>query len=211
MARVKLIISAFTLLFVVNSFCQQPSERDQITTILRKTQKLYEDKKTFQFKVNYSLYPTAKSMVVAENYQGLVVKSQDNIYAKIQGTEFIKINSLYVKIDSEAKLMQVTEEKNPSEEMTTQLYKLTQMLTYFNDFALKSTDDYWICTMTAPKLSLIPYGKAVIFINKKDFSITKEVMYMLTQAKYKNNGKTTLEYPRLEITFSPPASEIGKF
>jgi hypothetical protein len=82
-------------------------------------------------------------------------------------------------------------------------YDLTNFCRNFTSFSLTSTKDLWICSLTAPKVTFVPYSRVVVFLSKKDYRIVKQVLYLLKTVKYKDSkGNVKTDFPRIEIEFS---------
>ncbi len=191
----------FLLLVGLNAYSQKSADRTKIEGLIEKAQKKYASAPDFQFSAVYQLFGSYKSSTVSESYKGVFAKNKKNSYAKIHTTEFVKLNTFNIKVDNESKLMQVTKDGNGNGDLFP--YQLGELLSNFNDFKISSTDLEWICTLTAPKVTFVPYGKVILHINKKDYSLTKQTMYLLQQNQYTDSkGKKLIGYPRLEITFS---------
>lgn len=149
--------------------------------------------------MSYKLYPTYKSTVITEQYDGLILKKDKSFYSKIGDTEFVNLKNGVVKIDNESKLIQYSQ-KTDEQPMT---YDMTTFVSNFNAFELSSSGDYWVCTLTSPEITFVPYGKIIVTIHKANFTIAKQVLYLLVESKYKTkSGKVETDYPRMEIAFS---------
>lgn len=167
--------------------------------LFTKSKKVYEDTNLFRMNMSYQLYPTYKSNVVTEKYEGLILKKDKNFYSKIGNTEFVNLKEEVVKIDNESKLIQYSQ-KAEEQPLT---YDLTGFMSNFNVFELSSSGNYWVCTLTSPEITFVPYGKIIVTIHKTNFTIGKQILYLLVESKYKTkSGKIETDYPRLEIAFS---------
>lgn len=186
----------FSLVF--SNIYAQSSDKSKIMELFAKTKKVYESTNLFKMEMTYRLYPTYKSNVVTEKYDGLILKKDKNFYSKIGNTEFVNLKNEVVKIDNESKLIQYNE-KTEEQPMT---YDMTMFISNFNVFELSSSGDYWICTLTSPEITFVPYGKVIVTIHKTNFTIVKQVFYLLVESKYKTkSGKVETGYPRMEIVF----------
>lgn len=194
---------AFTVLFLFFSAMvlgQEKGDRKKISDIFSKSKKCYENAVEFKLNTEYKLFPTYKSTVVSEKYTGVVYRKTQNMYAKIDKTEFITAGNTNIKIDNESKLMQFD---NEGGENTERPYDISNLLSNFEVFELTEDSTNYICTMTGPAITMVPYGKAIIYISKTDYSISRQILYLLTQGTYINSkGKQVNDFPRLEIIFS---------
>lgn len=189
------IISGFSV------YSQVKNDRKAITDLFTKSQKVYVNAENFKFSTAYKLFNTYKSTTVAEKYEGIVFKQKDDFYSKIGTTEFVKLNEDYIKIDHASKLMQIG--KVDREDAGSQSYDLTALLSNFTVFELTETADYFICKLTAPAITFVPYSKVIVYINKKSYMMSKQILYMLKKINYKDaKGQIQESFPRLEIAFS---------
>ena len=173
------------------------NDKDKIFEIFNKTKNFYNVSQ-FQIKTDYKLYIGNTSKEVRENYSGVFVKNKNNVYSKIGQTEFVTIDNKNIKIDNESKLMQISEKRSEQDEV----YDLSKYCSNFSTFVLTTTNDLFICTLTTPEVTFVPYSKVVIYINKSDCSIKKQVLFMIGKVRYKaDNEKVIKDYPRLEISF----------
>jgi hypothetical protein len=190
----------------------QHEDQKKIAALFSKSQKFYENNPQFKLDLEYKLFPTSVSVTVSEKYSGQLIKHNGNSYSRIGSTEFIQIKSEYIKIDNDSKLVQITKKDDV---VPDEVYNLGNLLNNFNDFKLKSDAQYWVCTLTAPEISFVPYGKAIIYINKKDYSVARQILFLLHKTEYKNEkGKKISDYPRMEISIgnlqAPTAKMVEK-
>lgn len=189
------------------SYGKSPEDKEKIVALFKKTANFYDSKNSFQVDLSYMLCPTATSNQIVEKYKGYLAKKNKGGYVKIDKTEFITDEKNSLKIDNESKLIQMnSKEASKNEDL---FYDIKKYLTNFSNFTLTSNDNEWICTMTTPAVTFIPYTKVVIFIDKKSNSITKEVFYLIVKNKYKApNGEMKNDYPRIEISMKNFTSKI---
>lgn len=187
-------------LMCASTFGQATSDKAKIADLFRKVENKYTHTNEFLLSSTYKLFASHSSHKVTESYAGVIVKKEDDYYSKIQETEFIRLKNLNIKIDNESKLMQLDKMDKNEGPLS---YKISDFLSNFKDFSLTDSKGQWICTMTAPKVTFVPYSKIVVYIDKSDLKISKQIMYLLYQHTYKDaKGKKVVDYPRLEIEFS---------
>ncbi len=179
------------------------SQNDKLTIeeVFQKVKETYESKSKYAFNVKYELFKDHQTIEVTEFYTGKVIKDQGELYSKIKNTEFIQLNEAYLKINHDEKAMLYTEQA--LNEQTHQLVDLTAFLSYFEKTSVSLNKDIYICELTSKNISLLPYSKVVTYINADDFTIKKQLLYLLNPSVFKeSNGKSVTSNPRLEITFS---------
>jgi hypothetical protein len=165
-----------------------------------KAQNVFESN-SYYLESEFKLFVNYTSNEIKEDYKGITVKKGDNTYTRIGNSEIISTNNLYIKIDNDNKRMKIANltkdnvQKAPLE--------LNSYINYFSGYRVTESNGFWICTLTTSKVTMIPYSKVVVYINKKDYQISKQEMFFLTKYKTKIvNGKPKFDYPRLQITYS---------
>lgn len=180
---------------------QHKSEKEKIANLFAQSQKVYEQSAVFKMNMAYKFFPSYKTGIPSQKYEGVFFKKDSDYYSKINKTEFLKIKEDYIKIDHGSKLAEI--KKMVSTEGVGEVYDLSKFMTNFTTFKLSSEGDSWVCTMTAPAITFVPYAKVIVFIDKKKLTISKQVLYFLTKNEYTDNqGKKVSDYPRMEILFT---------
>lgn len=196
--KTRLILT--TLFVVVCSFSSKDvvDDKAKILELLNKSKDFYEKQQHFKFTTTHSMY-AGDSKKALESYNGFFIKKGTSYYSKIGQTEFVFSSGSMLKIDNESKLMQYLKDENAEENV---LYDLTSQMSNFGTFELKNTNDHWICTLNSREVTFIPYSKIIIHLSKKDYSIVKQELFLISQVKMKDDiGKDVYVYPKLQITF----------
>jgi hypothetical protein len=189
-------ILLFLFFFSLTSF-NSGNDKQKILGLIKDTKKNYDNLQNYEISMEYSLYSTYNSMLVTEAYSGIMSKKKDIFYSKIGTTEFFRDTNYFIKIDHKSKAMEYSYKENDSYKFYNMLDKY---LDYFSKFELTSDKNIWICTLSAPEVSLVPYSKIVFHIDKNTSLIKKQILYFLVENKYKNaKGEIKTDFPRLEI------------
>ncbi|MES2544819.1 MAG: hypothetical protein V4548_08030 [Bacteroidota bacterium] len=174
--------------------------------LFKKVEQCYNDKEYMSYNSSYKMYANYNSKIVSEQYSGLIVKKNGVYYYKINDIEFLNFKDCSLKISNHEKAVILG--KAASRSLSP--LSLESYLKGFNR-KLSEDKDYWICELSPSKVSQIMFHKIIIYINKKEFTIDKQIMYFLNEMPSKNNkGKETMERPRIEVIFSKRASQIAK-
>ncbi|MFN3754315.1 hypothetical protein [Flavobacterium sp.] len=174
-------------------------DKKAVVNILKKSNSYYQGKNKFQLNTTYKIYATKSSKQVKDSFKGLFACNNDRTYAKINQTEFIISSDLSLKIDNESKLIQFSKNELDKD---LKVYDLEKYCSYYNGFKLTETEKEWICTLTTAAFSFVPYSKVVIYINKANYNVSKQILYIISAVEYKDSdGKMKIDYPRLEIEF----------
>lgn len=196
-------ILIFSIFYAAICFGQKDglevTAKQQVIALLEKSQKAYDGTTSFTFNMDYKLFTTYNSNTVSETYSGIFIKRKQDSYSRIGKTEFVHLDNDLIKIDNESGLIQFSKNQG----LVNQAYNLKQMVSHFSVFELASEGNYWVCTLTGPEITFVPYGKVVAYIHKTDFTFSRQVLYLLKANAYKDkNGTLKRSYPRLEIRFS---------
>ena len=189
----KLFIVLIIFLKTVFSYSQ---DEKKIIDIVKKSNSSYTNKSNIAVALDYNLFQDYTSKKILQSYKGLSVSTKNCIYLKIYKTEFLKTKNLSFKINHDQKTSLVNISGKSGELNTQNPLDLKVFLKHFKKKTLKSENNNWVIELETPKLTQLPYGKAKIFINKSDYSIQKQVLYLLNGLSFEN--KVT-KSPRLEI------------
>ncbi len=197
----KISVGLLFVFFILCSFTVQNKTDDKtaILNLMKKTKAYYQKNRQFSFAINYNLF-AGNSKKAIDSYAGFFAKKDNNYYSKIGDAEFILSGEKTIKIDNESKLMQFFNEGRSKE---TIIYDLANCYGNFGGFELKSDADHWICILDSREVTFMPYSKVVIYLNKKDCSIAKQELHLISPIKTGDvNGKEIYNYPVLQIIFS---------
>ena len=169
--RFKYVLATLFILCNAVVHSQAKTDLEKITELFSKSYKAYMNPVVFKLNIDYKLFTTYKSNVVSEQYTSVVIKNRNEYYSKIDKTEFISLKKLFIKIDNESKLMQVNDDVSDAE--INDVYDLKGFLRHFNKFKLTEEGDYFVCSMTSPEVTSIPYGQIIVFIHKRNYNLNK--------------------------------------
>lgn len=201
-------IKFLALLFILfyNTICFS-NDKKKIAEILKKSSEYYSSKKQFEIKMTYNFFSNADSQKVTESYLGSIIKDNSYYYSKIGDTEIINGKGFSLKIDNVNKALQYYPHQL---ENNNTISDLKNYCSYFDRFYLTDRGNKWVCTMTTPGISFLPYSKLIIYINKSNYSISKQIAYFLTPNETRDKkGNTFLNYPRMEVEFSDLNGKIN--
>lgn len=190
-----LFFSSFNFLSASNA----ADDKAKIKELIKRSKSYYAKNRQFSFAINYNLFAGNDKKPI-DTYSGMFAKRDANYYTRVGDSEIIHIDNLTVKIDHEMKLIQHYEEEVTKDDP---IYDLMNYFENFKSFQLKSTPKYWICTFNSREVTFVPYSKIIIYLNKKDYSIVKQELHLLSSIKTKDKkGKDVYKFPILEILFS---------
>jgi hypothetical protein len=184
----------------VSSVAAQTADKKAFKDLFEKIKKIYDTENDFYVTSDYKTFSSHSSKTAIESYKGLFVKNGDQTYTKVANAEFILFGKHFLQIDNDSKLM---EYRKIDVKKEIALFDFMRFIDKFAGFSIENKDGVTVCTMTADKISTVPYSKIEIFIDNKTNTITKQVLYLLISTSYTDsNGKSKADYPRIEIIFS---------
>ena len=189
------------MLFAKATIAQATVKDIRVEQLLTEAQRLYEQTPDYVLHMEYTMYQGAKGKETLISYPGELVKDGANYYSKIHNTETFILGQEYLKINHDQKRGYYA----ISEQQTTEnpTVNIASFLVYFKDKVLKETDTHYICVLNATGVTVLPYGKAEIYIDKTSGHITQQVLHYLSKQKFVDKqGNTVWDYPRLQIDFT---------
>lgn len=192
-----LIIS---LLFVCSLYGQTASE------VLKMANDKFNASKTLQFNTRYNLYKKHSDVKVHQTYDGLFMKNALNeVYMRIDKTEFLNTNRFNVKISHYEKAILVSD-KQPLSMGDFDIKKIQKLCTISS---FKTHKTHWEIVLIPKEFSGLNFSKIVIFMNK-NHTISKQVFYYNTGHNFsKDYTKSELSNPKLEIVFTNYTSKLS--
>lgn len=170
-----------------------------VEIVLNKMNTTYSSTNALQFEIKYNLYKNKSSKQVYETYSGVFKKNEKNeIYQKIDKTEFIWNNKVCLTIFHPDKLMMLS----ISQPLATGEFDIKKLLEICSIKSFIDKNSFWELTLENKPFSSLEYSKIVIHINKNYF-IQKQLFYYNTAINFSSDfNKQDLDLPVLEIIYS---------
>lgn len=191
-------IITLTLLFLALGVKAQNSV-PTVTEIFKNSEIFYSQNPAFKCDLSYTLFRDKKKPIVIEQYNGILVKDKSNLYSKINQTEFLLVGNEFIKVNHLQKAVEYVKGNSANVENP---LETEQYLKYFAKQKVYDDGQYWRCELFTPKLTQLPYGSAVFYFSKKDFSIKKQILELVSPGSIKDeNGDLTAErkYLKMEV------------
>ncbi|MFL9843552.1 hypothetical protein [Flavobacterium rhizosphaerae] len=194
------------ILFFLGLFCASAQTPITVEKIFDKVNAAYKDSPYITYNSRYIMYDSYTSKNVYENYSGFYIKKGNRVYFKLHNTEVIVSDSVGAKINHDQKAILIgTGGGVDSGAMITNQLALQGFKS-----ELKTDPGFYICEFTAGKLTQAPYNKVIVFVNKKDFTVAKQILYLSSPLEGNDkSGKKTVSFPRLEIQFTLRKKDIA--
>lgn len=169
--------------------------------IIHKVKDHYETQAQYNVAVKYAMYDGYEGALVLETYDGVLVKNNNDFYSKIYNTESLQLASHFVKVNHDEKALLYGKVNGESKKNNG--LNLEILFQNFNKAIVKEKEASYLIEMMAPEISQSPYGKAILEINKSDYSLKKQVLFFSNTIPVKTqNGGEKFTNPRLEVVFS---------
>ncbi|RXR21249.1 hypothetical protein EQG63_04740 [Flavobacterium amnicola] len=184
------------LLFLITTslFSQVKSS---VSNLFDKVEQYYGVEKDFCYSSHYKLFQNTSSNIVVDEYDGQTIKKGKTIYQKINATESISFEDYIVTVSKKDKTIAVVKATSKKSPMA-----LKSLLKMCNKEKVIENKKYWICELSSDKQHQKQFQKISIYINKKDYSLYKEIFYTNgIQEIEKNKKKSVLKNPRFEIFY----------
>lgn len=187
------------LLNIVLIFAASFSYSQSVDEVLRKVAQEYSDTKPLQFNTKYNLYKNSSEKKFFESYVGQFKKNEINeVYQKIDQTEFIWNKNICLKVVHSDKLINIT----ISQPLEMKSFDISSLKEWCDVKSFVDRKSYWELTMTTKAFSSLPYSKIVVHIGKNYF-IQKQLFYYNMAIDFSTDyRKQNLDYPVLEIIYS---------
>lgn len=165
--------------------------------LFKNSKTFYSEHPVFKCDLNYTLFRDKKNPIIIEKYAGFLAKNGSKMYSKINQTEFLLVGNEYIKVNHLQKVIEYV--KGNSENMGNPL-EIEQYLKYFAKQKIHDDGKYWRCELSTPKLTQLPYGSIMFYFSKKDYSIQKQMLELVSPGSIKDeNGKLTPDRKYLRI------------
>lgn len=188
-------IALLSIVFTVNA--QQPKPLET----LKKVEAYYKALKTLHLDVEYAMYKGHTGTQLTEAYNGNIYKHDDVTKLKILNSEILQFPEAQLIINKENKTINY----NASSQETKQQSPLdmSAFLNFYKEVSTNISGNTIIHEMSLKSKQLpIPYGKVIIHVNKNDYSLEKQVLYLSTKVPFVGkDGISTEDVGRMVISF----------
>ncbi len=208
MKRSAFIIS---VVFLFTGFSAVAQQLEVMKDLIAKAQNAIDKQPFVRSDLEYNFYPTYTHKSASETFKGQFIKNGDTNYTKINETIFltnIKTNTS-LKLNKLEKIILLGE--NNIEQALTNLNLFESFMNLFKTHQVIDKGTYWQCVLATDVITKLPYGKVVIDIDKKDYNIRKQELFLLGQFPYKDtDGNTLMGNPRIEILLTNHSNLVSE-
>tara|TARA_R110002096_G_scaffold399596_1_gene596030 strand:- start:395 stop:1096 length:702 start_codon:yes stop_codon:yes gene_type:complete len=170
-----------------------------VNDILQKVRANYSDSKSIEYYTSYALFKGHYSKTIHSEYNGYVYKYKNEIYQKINKTEFIYGKDFFLQIShSEKAVLLDGLQKNINTAVD-----LDQVLKKCKSKKVIENEGYYEVTLTYPDGSSSPFSHVRMRISKKKYYLTQlDLFYIRMQNFSTSYRKKDLAQSHLRITFT---------
>jgi hypothetical protein len=169
--------------------------------------------KPVHFNTTYNLYRDAKAKSVHESYVGQFQKNSANeIYMKIDNTEFINSKKRTLKVNHDQRAILIMDPQT----FTTGDFDMKKLAEVCKVKSFTDLKSHWEIILVPNAFSGLNYSSIQVLVNK-DYTIKKQVFFYNTGIDFsKDYRKQDICHPRLEILYSnynqkiPDIIKLGK-
>lgn len=181
--------------------------KEKVLSLINQAQRKYESTSYFEMKVDFILYNNYTSSSVTEKYSGVFIKNGPQSYSQIEGVENIQNGEKQIKVFHENKIIEY--KKSEPSSLRSDIFPLiTNYLEHFSEFEIIENNTFWKCTLKTGAISMIPYSKIIIEIDKKTGLFLKQELFFLVVNEYVDkSGIKKKDYPRLELKYNDFTTE----
>lgn len=167
--------------------------------IIQKMNDKYASLKSYSLETQYELFKGSASDVVEEFYTGLIYKSREGFYQKIQQASFVYAPDFFLKVNSDENSMLLTERQD----FTLSPVDFSLAARECKEITAEEKDDHYIVSLYFSNVSAVPLSVLRLQIHKKTFLLDRmDLYYSILQDFSKNREIQELEQPHLRVSFS---------
>lgn len=187
------------VIFLVMSTCLYAQQMD-VKSVLEKTTDYYSNIKEYQIDMTFTMYRGITGDNITESYMGSVQKTKTCTVNTVLGVEVYQFPDVKLVVDTAKK--NIIYSKSGASNGSGPI-EIESLLNYYDKTKLNDGGKEWICEMvsTQKTFNQLPYGKVVLYINKKNYSVSKQVLYFSSLIPFKSKSGNEMEqdYGRLTI------------
>ncbi len=179
-----------------NSMGQKPWVKE----LLNKVSNFYLNKSKYHIDMTFTMYRGIKGNAVTESYTATMEKNGSYSKNSISGTLVYRFPKAQVVVDNTSKKIIYSK---PNTGTQNSPIDLKAYITHYEKSQVLDKGSQWVCEFvsTQNSFSKLPYGKVLLYINKSDYRVTKQILYFSNLIPFQEKGTTDVvqDYGRLHI------------
>ncbi len=208
---------AITIIFQLLTLSVSSQEKS-VKQILDGVSNSYLSKEQYLVNMTFTMYRGVTGNTISESYTGTMQKKGATSKNQVLDTEIYLFPSASVAINSTTKTITYTGLSNPQKNTP---IDLSILLKYYQKSQIIDKGSQWLCEMVTEQntFNQLPYSKVLLYVNKDDYSVSKQVLYFTNLIPFKNKRNDEIEhdYGRLVIDLKHqwdvniPAKKLNDF
>ncbi len=192
-----LLHSMFLLGLILHAQAQKPS----VNELLSKASNFYLKTNQYQVKMTFTMYRGITGDKKTESYTGTMEKNNEYTKNSILGTSVYRFPQAQLIVDNnQKKIVYTTLETNTIQNSPVDL---SAYIKDYDKSQVLEEGNQWVCELVASQntFSQLPYGKVLLYLSKKDYSVTKQVLFFSNLIPFQGKEESDIEqdYGRLHI------------
>jgi len=176
----------------------------KVVDVLKKATEFYHTQKHYHVDMEFSMYRGFTEKVKTESYTGTIERNGNFMKNSVLNTQIFQFPEAKVVVDNDAKTISYVFTDKTDFQDTPIDFKV--LFDYFKESKVTDKGDILVCDMIADRNSfnVMPYGKIILVINKKDYRITKQELFFSNRIPFKSTKGNNTEYDfgKMIIEFS---------
>jgi hypothetical protein len=206
----KIVISILNLIVLVATHGMLPAQQKEVTEILIQVDAHYKAQNVIDLEMEYKMFKGHDGKQPTEAYKGSIYKNGEVTQVKILGSEVLYFPLAQITISKENKTLFYNKIEQPSQQNLPM--DTASFLKFYEAVSLNYDGNTVVIEMEKKSIPLpIPYSKITLYVDKENYAIEKEVMYLATKVPFvDDNGKDVEALGRIEVTFNSIPDPINR-
>ncbi|WP_396591858.1 hypothetical protein [Allomuricauda sp. R78024] len=175
-----------------------------VEEVLNKVTDFYKNTPQYRVQMNFTLLRGLNGNKVTESYDAFMERNGNYTKNVILGTSVFVFQNGQIVMDQSNK--KITYSKDATLSKLSANFNMNSFLEYYKSSQLIDLGEKWICEMVSANRNFfqLPYSKIELHINKRNYSVVKQVLYFANLIPFynKENKTTKQDYGRMVIALS---------
>ncbi|GAA3591166.1 hypothetical protein Q4Q39_15830 [Flavivirga amylovorans] len=200
----KVVIYLLQSILLLGLVQNTEAQKSSVKELLNKVSNFYLNKNQYHIDMTFTMYRGITGNEATESYTGTMEKNDKYNKNSILGTLVYRFPEAQLIVDNNQK--RVIYNDLDTSEMQNYPVDLSAYMKYYDKSQILEEGNQWVCELVVSQntFSELPYGKVLLYINKNDYSITKQVLFFSNLIPFQGKEASDIEqdYGRLHIDLS---------
>lgn len=197
----KIIICLLHSLFLLGPVLNTQAQKPSVKELLSKVANFYQKTNQYHIDMTFTMYRGIKGDKLTESYTGTMEKNDEYTKNSTLETLVYRFPQAQLIIDENQK--KIIYNKLETHAMQNAPVDLSAYMKYYDTSQVLEEGNQWICELIASQnaFSELPYGKVLLYVNKKDYRVTKQILFFSNLIPFRGKEASDVEqdYGRLHI------------